>query len=703
MKTHKIILLLIFSLFYYSTNAEEGMWLLPLLEKFNIEKMQKEGCKLSADDIYSINKNSLKDAVVMFGQWCTGVVISNEGLILTNHHCGYAQIQQNSSSTNNIIENGFWARSLEEEIPNPGLTVSFMIKMEDVTSKILPYLENEIDYKKRIIIKDSISKIIVSEAIKDTHYEGVVESFFSGNQYFLIIYETFKDVRLVGTPPASIGKFGDETDNWMWPRHTGDFCLFRIYADSIGRPADYSPSNIPFKPRHYLPISIKGVQEGDYAMIIGYPGRTMRYSLPIEVEELQNIINPALIQIRGEKLKIMKEAMQENKEIKLKLSAKYASASNYWKYAIGQNQGIRKNNIIERLKNREEIIIERLKNDSALLKEYIDLSNAYKNIFEKRMIIRKNYIYLLESLLRGSDLLNFAFENYSYFFNLYNNTAKLKSLSNNFYKDFVSEVDKKITENLINIYHKNVDKQYYLSFFDKNKKSFKNLIDKIYNKSIFSNLEKFENFISKPSKYNINKDPLYLMVEEIINLRYKMLDSIRYYNNILSELQRRYINIIMKVYPDSTFYPDANFTMRLTYGKVLGYSPADAIKFNYYTTVDGIIEKEDPENYEFIVPEKLKFLIKNKNFGKYSQNGVMPVCFISENDITGGNSGSPVIDGEGNLIGLAFDSNWESLTGEIIYDRKIKRSICVDSRYILFIIDKYADAQNVINEIKIVE
>lgn len=690
--------------------AEEGMWLLPLLEKLNIDKMQKSGCKLSADEIYNVNKSSLKDAVVMFGRWCTGVVISDKGLLLTNHHCGYNQIQDHSTIENNILENGFWAKSFDEEIPNPGLTVSFMVRMEDVTDKILPYIERETDIIKRNYIKDSISKIIIDTAVRNTHYEGVVESYFAGNQYFLIIYETFKDIRLVATPPASIGKFGDETDNWMWPRHTGDFCFFRIYADSSGKPANYSPNNIPYRPKHYLPISIRGINEGTYTMIIGFPGRTMRYSLSFEIEELRDIINPALMSIRGEKLKIMKEAMQKSEDVKLKLSAKYANSSNYWKYAIGQNQGIRKYKIIENLKDREKSILNKIKNDSTEVMEFKNLYNNYKNVFDKRLILRKNYVYLLECLIRGSDVLNFIIDNLAYLNKLENNLMldtyldELKRNSNKFYKDYIPEVDKDVTRNLLMIYHNKTDLNYHLINYKKKSYHLEKIFDRAYNKSIFTNNEKFNEFLKNPKKYKINNDPLYSLAKEINNLRYQLIDSIKYYNDILNEYQRQYIKFLKKVYPDSVFYPDANFTMRLTYGKVSPYSPSDALYYNYYTSVNGILEKEDPDNYEFYVPEKLKTLIINKDFGRYSsKDDIMPVCFISENDITGGNSGSPIIDGEGNLIGLAFDSNWESLTGEIIYDKNIKRSICVDSRYILFIVDKFANAHNILNEIKIIE
>jgi len=710
----KILLSFVAAMLLISTTltANEGMWLPMFIKRLNYVDMQKMGLQLTAEEIYSVNNSSLKDAIVSFGGFCTGEIISNKGLILTNHHCGYGSIQKHSTVENDYLANGFWAYNLDEEKPNEDLYVAFLERMEDVTNKVLADVTAEMTEEERSAAINAARKAIVEEVTKDTKFNADVKSFFGGNEFYLFIYNTFNDVRLVGAPPTSIGKYGGDTDNWMWPRHTGDFSMFRVYADKDGKPAKYSEDNVPLVPKHYLPVSIDGVEKGDFAMIMGYPGSTDRYLSSFGVERELAYHQPTVVEIRDRKLAVMREFMNADPSVNIMYASKYAQVANYWKYFIGQQEQLKRNKVKEK---KEALEAEFTKWANADEKRKAKYGDALKMIEESIAEESKTEVantYLLEAGLTGSDAILFAFR-----FNrimgaaikdpnlLPKAQAAAKDLAEKFYADYDFNLDRKLFQETMRLYGTNVAKAQQPKFFDilVNKKyrgEYDRFAEKAFESSIFTNKARTMAFIEKPNEKDLQKDVVLEVSSELIQMYFGQNAANAAFADKLEKGQRLFIAGLREMQPDKKFYPNANSTMRLTYGQVLDYSPADAVTYNYYTTLEGVMEKEDPNNFEFEIPAKLKELYSKKDYGRYANSkGELVTCFLTNNDITGGNSGSPVINGKGELIGLAFDGNWEAMSGDIEFEQNVQRTISMDIRYVMFIIDKFAGAKNLINEI----
>jgi len=696
--------------------ADEGMWI-PMLINNNIIDMQKMGCKLSAEDIYSVNHSSLKDAVIIFGRGCTGEIVSSQGLIFTNHHCGFSSIQKVSTPVNNYLEDGFWATSKEEEIPIEGLTAKFLIRMEDVTGQVLSGVSDEkSDDENDATIKNNI-KGIIGQATKGNGYNAIVEPMFAGNEYYLFVYETYTDIRLVGTPPESIGKFGGDTDNWMWPRHTGDFSIFRVYTNPDGKPADYSPDNIPLKPKKYLPISLSGYKEGDFAMIMGNPGSTERYLSSYGVKLALDQTNMTIVNIRGEKLRIMKEGMDADEAVRLQYASKYAGTSNYWKYFIGQTKGLKRLKVMEEKEAEEAAFTDWLNSNPQEKAKYGNALPLIKDAYSVLEGYNLAYWYYREAIRRGAEILTYArtFENLEKLLanketpvaDVNKEIDKLKEQADAHFKDYNDDIDLNLFASMMKMYHEHVplDQQpvYLLEMDQKFKGDYLAFAEYLFEKSIFYSPNEVKTFLNDPKYKKLEKDPALIAIKAFVEAFQKITDNAKKAKEEKAKGEKLYIAGLREMHPEKEYYPDANFTMRLTYGTVHGYSPADAVYYNYFTTLKGVMEKEDPGNWEFTVPEKLKELYNAKDFGRYGENGVMKVCFLTNHDITGGNSGSPVINGKGELIGLAFDGNWEAMSGDIAFEPNLQRTINVDIRYVLFIIDKFAGARNIIDELTLVK
>jgi len=707
-----IVILLTFSA--SQARADEGMWLLPLIEKLNIGTMTEMGLKLTAEDIYSINQASLKDAIVIFGGGCTAEIVSPQGLLLTNHHCGYGQIQNHSTVEHDYLNNGFWAMSKEEELPNPGLSVTFLVRIEDVTSRVLGKTSTDMTEAARREAIQAESAAITAEATKGTHYNARVASFYSGNQYFLLIYEVFSDVRLVGTPPNSIGKYGHDSDNWMWPRHTCDFSVFRVYMSPDGKPAQYSKDNVPLKPKHYLPVSIKNLQKNDFAMVMGYPGTTTRYMTSYEVDEAMKITNANRIKIRGTRQEIWMKDMMADPKVNIQYASKYAGSSNYWKFSIGQNAGLTRLRTADKKAAFEAEYMKWVKADQARNARYGNalslIENAVKGRAEKYNVSQ----YIREAL--STELIGFAGQMTILEEALATKETerisgmieRLKRYAENFYGDYNYPTDQKTTKAMMTLYRTDIDPRYWPSFYKlidtKFKGNIDTFVDNIFAKSIFVSQEKLAAFLGAPSLKVLQKDPAYVVARSISEMSSSLMKDLQGFNADLSKGQRLYMAGVMEYQPDKTEYPDANSTMRLTYGKVLDYYPYDAVHYNWYTTLDGVVQKYKPGDYEFDLPQRLIDLNNKREYGRYaSPDGYMPVCFITDNDITGGNSGSPVINGNGELIGLAFDGNWEAMTGNIAFEPDFQRCINVDIRYVLWVIDIYSGAGYLLDEMDIRE
>ena len=673
--------------------ADEGMWLLPLLKKMNIGTMQEMGLELSAEDIYSINNTSLKDAIVQFGGGCTGEIISPNGLLVTNHHCGYSSIQKLSSVEHDYLNNGYWAMNLDEELPCEGLTVTFVESMTDVTKDIEKARKTAA--KKGMdadsTVQAAINRLVGKAVAENPHCDARVKSFYNNNAYYLIVTKTFKDIRFVGAPPSSIGKFGADTDNWMWPRHTGDFSMFRVYADKDNNPAEYSEDNVPFTPKRHLAISLKGIQEGDYTMIIGFPGTTNRYMAASELEMTRDINNAISIYVRGERQKIIMEDMLADPKVKIQYASKYAGSSNGWKKWIGMNESFAKLGIIERKKAEE-----------AEFTEWVNAKQSRKEAYGKA----------LEKINSAVAQMSGANYVYRYFMETIGQIELVQIASiagagapqeaiDNFFKDYSLSTDKKVAERMIEIYKDNVDTTYWLPIF--NEYGTEELVNRMYSESCFTSPEK----IAAADEETVKNDIATRIVSELQTTIIPVVAQIDDVYDQYYEGKKEYTAGLLEMKNGEPIYPDANLTMRLTYGSVKSYSPRDAVLYNYYTTLDGVMEKEDPDNWEFVVPEKLKELYDAKDFGRYAMevNGEtkMPVAFISNNDITGGNSGSPIMNSKGELIGLAFDGNWEAMSGDIIFEPELQRCINVDIRYVLFIVDKFGGAGYLLDEMTIVE
>ncbi|MEZ5197590.1 MAG: S46 family peptidase [Bacteroidales bacterium] len=697
--------------------ADEGMWLPLFIERLNYVDMQKMGLQLTAEEIYSINNSSLKDAIVIFGRGCTGEIISDQGLLLTNHHCGYGQIQEHSSVEHDYLTDGFWAGSFEEELTNPGLTVTFLERIEDVTDRVLADVSDDLTEDERYEKVKAIAKEIEDEARGDSHFKCQVRSFFEGNEYYLFVYEVYEDVRLVGAPPSSIGKFGADTDNWMWPRHTGDFSMFRVYTDKDGNPAEYAEDNIPLKPKHHLPVSVAGVKEGDFSMILGYPGSTERYLTSYGVKMAIDIHNQTVVDIRDVKLKIMMEDMQADPAVRIKYASKYARTANYWKYYIGQTKGLKRLKVYDKKVALENEFTTWVNASDDRKKKYGEALSYIEKAYAKMSEFELASVYYSEAIRRGSEILNYAsaFSDLKKAFgekevdqeNVDKLIASIKGKAPGYFKDYNASTDQNLLAAMLAMFYKNVpvgqQPPYLQTIASKYKNDFDAFAQKVFETSFMTSPEKVNEFLDNPSAKKIEKDLAYTTAKEFNNFYYDQIypESIEAYD-LLDKGNRLFIAGLREMQPNKKFYPDANFTMRLTYGQVLDYYPADAVHYDYFTTMKGIMEKEDPTNWEFVVPDKLKELYNNKDFGKYGEGDVMKVCFLTNHDITGGNSGSPVINANGELIGLAFDGNWEAMSGDIVFEPEIQRTINVDIRYVLFIIDKYAGATRLIDEMTIV-
>ncbi len=704
----KILLLL----FVIQAKAQQGgMWIPSLLEGMNETEMKNLGMKMSASDIYSVNKSSLKDAVPHFNGGCTSEVISPKGLLLTNHHCGFDAIQNHSTLDHDYLTNGFWAYKMEEELPNENLVVTFIVKIEDVTSKVIEGTSNlTSEAEKQKKIQENISALSISLP-KENWQENKIRTFYEGNQYMLFVTETFKDVRLVGAPPSSIGKFGSDTDNWVWPRHTGDFSLFRIYADKNNRPANYSKENVPYTPKHFLPVSLDGIKEDDFTMVFGYPGKTNEYLPAVAIAQIVNELNPAKIEIRDQALKVADGFMRKDNAIKIQYASKYASIANYWKKWIGETQGLKKSDAIA-IKLKQEKTFQDKVLKAGKQEEYGNLLSDFEKNYIEIAPFALARDYFSEVALRNTELLSVGYKLYllEQVYTTKGEQAFMDRKNNlltglvDFYKDFNANVDKKVFEKLINLYALKVPSEYLPSnLLEINAEK---LADEIYGESKLVRLDGLQGLLSGDSKAifeKLNSDKGYILIKKMADKYLK--DVAPKYDEInlkITALQRTYMKAQLELNKNSRMFPDANSTLRVTYGKVKGYAPKDATLYMPVTYLDGAIEKYIPGDYEFDVPAKLLDLYKSKDYGQYGENGKMPVCFIGTNHTTGGNSGSPAIDANGNLIGLNFDRVWEGTMSDIYYDPSICRNVMVDIRFVLFIIDKYAGANNLIEELKLV-
>ena len=708
MKFLKLFLLL----FVIQTQAQQGgMWIPSLLKGMNETEMKNLGMKMSVKEIYDVNNSSIKDAVPHFNGGCTSEVISPKGLILTNHHCGYSQIQSHSTVDHDYLTDGFWAYKMEDELPNENLTVTFIVKIEDVTTAVLngtATLTNEAEKQKKI--QENISALSNSLP-KESWQENKIRTFYEGNQYMLFVTETFTDVRLVGAPPTSIGKFGSDTDNWVWPRHTGDFSLFRIYADKDNRPAKYSKDNVPYTPKHFLPISLDGVAEDDFTLVFGYPGKTNEYLPAVAIEQIVNELNPAKIEIRDKALKVTDGFMRKDKAIKIQYASKYAGIANYWKKWIGETQGLKKSNAVAVKRESEQAFQQKI-TKAGKEKEYGTLLADFEKNYTAIAPYALAREYFMETVQRNTELLTTGFKLYQ-LEQVYNargeqafNDRKTNLINTlaDFYKNFNASVDEKVFEQLIELYANQPSKQ----FLPKGLTNInaKNLASEIYSKSKLKDYDSLKKLLSGDAKTviaNLNADPAFILVKELSD-KYNKEIAPKYdeINLEITTLQRTYMKAQLELNTDSRIFPDANSTLRVTYGKVKGYEPKDATIYTPITHLEGVMEKYIPGDYEFDVPAKLIELYKSKDYGPYGDNGKMPVNFIGTNHTTGGNSGSPAIDAYGNLIGLNFDRVWEGTMSDIYYDPSICRNIMVDIRYVLFIMDKYAGAKNLISELKLV-
>ena len=692
--------------------AGEGMWI-PMLLQHNEKEMQAMGMRISADDIYSINHGSLKDAIVLFGGGCTGEIVSDQGLLLTNHHCGYGYIQQHSSVEHDYLTDGFWAANMGEELPCPGLTVTILREMRDVTKQVLEGVTDDMEEAKRNAIIEKNIKTILEKVKKETEYKVSVEPFFLGNEYYLLLNEIFRDVRLVGCPPSNIGKFGGDTDNWVWPRHTGDFSIFRIYADKEGKPADYSRDNVPYKPVKHLDISLKGADEGDFAFVFGYPAHTSEYLPSCAVYQEANVIDPITVDLRGKVLDIYNKYQEQDKKVRIQYAAKHANIGNGWKKWMGVTEGINNFKGIERKAFYEQSFQEWcMKSRSRYL--YVNLLSKFKSLYSDLEPYRLAYTYVAEAGMRV-ELINFVsrfarleqLSKESSQEDVDRMVASLKQASATFFKDYYMPIDKEVALTLWNEYQKAQPVDFRPDFLN-DIADMGQFVDKLYEKSIFSDETRVNAFLDKfkvKDVKKLQKDPAYKVYQSIIGFyRDKVYEHTISINDEIDHLQRLYMKGQMLMEPEKQFSPDANFTLRVTYGKIEGFRPKDGKKYRHFTTLEGIMEKENPDIYDYVVEPRLKELYNNKDYGRYAdKDGSMHVAFTASVHTTGGNSGSPILNADGQLLGLNFDRCWEGTMSDLIYDPDICRNISVDIRYVLFIIDKFAGATHLIDEMTIVE
>lgn len=716
MKKLFAILLILVVCFGFKAKADEGMWLLPLIEKLNMGKMTELGLKLSAEDIYSLNKASVKDAIIIFGGGCTGEIVSSQGLILTNHHCGYGSIQQHSSVDHDYLRDGFWAMTKNQELPNPNLAVTFLIRIEDISAQILANVKPGMSEADRTTAINEARQTIEKKAGEGNNYRAQVGSFYGGNYFYLLVYERYNDVRLVGAPPTSIGKFGSDTDNWEWPRHTGDFSVFRVYSGPDGKPAPYSKDNIPLKPKHYLPVSIKDLNKGDFAMIMGYPGRTNRYMTSFEINEQLQIVHPDRIKIRGIKQDIWMKDMQTDQKINIQYASKYFGSSNYWKYSIGQKGGLERLNVKAKKEEIENQFNKWVVATPDRKAKYGEALNMIKTSVEGRAEYY-NALQYLNECISGCELfgVNRGVGNLITALKtgdkqkISDATTQFKNNTADFYKDYNPPTDIKSMKAMLTLYRTDVPAKFHPDFYanvvdKKFKGSIDKFVDDIFAKSVFASEAKLNAFLSKPVLKTLETDPVYLTTTSIYKVGGDISKGSSQFDATLLTGKRMWVAALMEMAPEKTQYPDANSTMRLSYGTVKDYDPRDAVTYKYFTTLQGVVDKYKPGDYEFDLPKRLIDLNAKKEFGRYgSPKGYMPVCFLTTNDITGGNSGSPVMNGNGELIGLAFDGNWESMSGDIAYEPELQRTIVVDIRYVLWVMDVYSGAKHIVDEMTIVQ
>lgn len=707
----KLILLLAAGMLSLTAMADEGMWLLPYLQKMNIKDMQAKGCKLSAEDIYSVNKSALKDAIVIFGGGCTGEIVSPNGLLLTNHHCGYGSIQSLSSVENDYLKNGFWAMNNGEEIPAPGLQVKFIRQILDITPDVVGNVPNIARETERdSIISENVKEITKTYKQNNPDKDIKVESFFGGNQFFLFVMEVFNDVRLVGTPPTSIGKFGGETDNWMWPRHTGDFSVFRVYADKDNRPAAYSAKNVPYKAEKYLSISLDGYKDGDFTMIMGFPGSTERYMTSYEIDKMLEIDNPQRIFIRGERQDILKEDMLASDKVRIQYASKYAGSSNYWKNSIGMSRGIKKLNVKAKKQVEEAEFQNWAKNNTLPEERFIEALPMIKDAVAELMPIAATSQYLSEALYRAVEIISVSSNTMRRTKEPMDDTRRerIATMLKGFYKDFNVATDRRVAKRMFAIVKENV-KDLPTVFADVIDAKFEGntdaYVDYLYDNSVFANEQTALDFVANFSNEAFDKDPAVVLTRSVSAKISQLGKARRDADDKFSEGHRLYIAGLMRMQPDKAWASDANFTIRLTYGQVLPYNPQDGVEYKYYTTLKGVMDKEDLSNpTEFTVPERLKEIYATKDYGRYANaKGEIPVAFLANCDITGGNSGSPIMNAKGELLGLAFDGNWEAMSGDVAFENDLQRTISVDIRYVLLVIDKFAGAGWLLDEMNIVK
>ena len=708
------LMCIVMMLFAFGARADEGMWLPYSINGQNLADMQRLGCKLTAEQIFSFNQPSLKDAIVQFGGGCTGELISAEGLLLTNHHCGLGQVQAHSSVEHDYLKDGFWARSKDQELPNEGLTVFFLNYIEDVTDAILKGVTDKMSESDRDAKIAENGKRLTTEKKGTRDVRVEIVPFYHGNQYILFVYDVYKDVRLVACPPWGIGKFGADTDNWTWPRHKGDFCMFRVYTAPDGSPAEYSKKNVPMKSKHFLPISLKGVQPGDYAMVLGYPGSTDRYSTSGSVKNVIELEDPAIVACRTTKLEQYRKHMDADPAVFIQYASKQASVSNYWKYSIGQIKQLKRNKVMEKRLEQEQAFRNWANADPARKAKYAGIFDEMDKYWAHQSKYTKALIYHREAGWNGSEAVYFSLR-----FRQLNNIIESKTASQDkiierasgmkkavqdFFKDYNKALDRDVTIAMLNLFYKDVDHSQLpvnlRKVGDKSGGDFTAYVNKAFDKSIFVDENKMNAWLANPK--SLAKDPIFMLMYDILQSYWDLSEQAEKVD--CSRADRLYMEGLKEMQKDRNFYPDANFTMRLTYGSVQDYQPADGVTYSYYTTLDGVMAKYKPGDWEFDVPQKLIKLWEKKDYGRYAdKNGDLVVNFITTNDITGGNSGSPVIDAQGNLIGLAFDGNWEAMSGDIAFENEVQRTICMDMRYLLFIIDKMANAQNLMQELKIVQ
>ncbi len=714
----RLSLLLVSAVLITAAYAGEGMWNLLLLDSLNYKDMQEKGLRLAPEDIYSINQASIKDAVVIFGGGCTGELISPDGLLITNHHCGYSRIQAHSTVENDYLTNGFWAGSREEELANPGLSVSFLVRIEDVTGKVLAGIPDSLPETERNRRAGAMMEELKSRAVEGTHYEAEIKSFYFGREYYMFVYEVFRDVRLVGAPPEAIGRFGGDTDNWIWPRHTGDFSLFRIYADKENKPADYSPENVPYRPKKHLTISTDGVKEGDFTMVIGYPGRTDEYLTSDALRMIGQKSLPAKIEMRTLRWQALEKEMARGPEARLKYAGRYVGISNSWKKWIGVTRGIESSDAIRRKKLLESSFDQWAHGNVADTAGYSSLMEQFSVSYTQfePLYIANDLGYELLNSPEVFDLLN---KTQIDFYAMLDSSDTFQKVARNqlkqsgvkFFRTESMVIDQQILPSMLRIYAENTDPRYHPGFFstisNEYKGSYEDYINSAFSRSVFTDSTRYVKMLRKPVEVMrklISTDPLVVIYRDFSRTLmfdvYVKADSL---SRQINRLYRKYITGMMAMDKTRVLYPDANFTMRLAYGKVEGYEPSDAVNYGFYTTLKGIMEKENPEIADYQVPLKLKELFVQRDFGSYTVNNNVPVCFIASNHTSGGNSGSPVLNAEGNLIGINFDRNWEGTISDYAYDPGICRNISLDIRYVLFIIDKFADADWLLDELTILK